>query len=59
MNTDDKQTIIAFPAEKKGNFAVWFGEHEEAPIIHEAHNGELSAITLNHEGTLVATASER
>lgn len=58
MNPDAENTVLATPDVQKGYVRVNVYEKNKSFRI-PAHNGNLSAISLNYSGTLLATASEK
>lgn len=54
---DKKKSILALPGTHKGELDIWQLNTELSRTI-PAHDSNLSAIAMNAQGTLVATASE-
>jgi hypothetical protein len=57
VNSDSKLTVLAYPDETKGYVRVKSYEKAMTALIN-AHNCPVACISLNNDGTLVATASE-
>jgi WD40 repeat protein len=55
-DTDKLKKIVTL-GHKKGEVSVWDVESDEYKII-KAHDNELAALALNHDGSLIATTSE-
>lgn len=58
VNTDPNSTVIAYPDKNQGIVRVKFYEKEFSLGI-TAHESHIAAISLNAEGTLLATASDK
>uniref|UniRef100_A0A914WJY7 WD repeat domain phosphoinositide-interacting protein 3 n=1 Tax=Plectus sambesii TaxID=2011161 RepID=A0A914WJY7_9BILA len=56
-----QNSLLAFPARGKvgGVRLVDLAEPDRPPLIVEAHNGQLSCLALNIEGTRLATSSDK
>lgn len=57
MNGSKEMCVLAIPSAKEGVIQVIHFDKAGKTCEINAHQSELSAIALNHEGTLVATAS--
>ena len=57
MNKDTKKTIISYPDKVRGRIRIKCYESNTITLIH-AHKNSISFISLNYNGSLVATASE-
>ena len=59
LSSDDKALVIAFPYKHSGYVKVKnYNCPLNVPAIN-AHDGNISNIAINHEGTLLATSSEK
>lgn len=59
ISSDDKILVIAFPYRHSGYIKVKnYNSSSNVPAIN-AHDGNISFIAINHEGTLLATSSEK
>lgn len=63
VNTDSSTTVIAFPimtdqSDSKGFIKLKHIEKGNEIVIH-AHDGSVSYMAMNREGTLIATASDK
>uniref|UniRef100_A0A1B6K8W7 WD repeat domain phosphoinositide-interacting protein 4 n=1 Tax=Graphocephala atropunctata TaxID=36148 RepID=A0A1B6K8W7_9HEMI len=61
--TSERQ-VLAFPGHKQGSvqlldLAATEAGMSSAPVTINAHQGELACLSLNHQGTMVATASNK
>ncbi len=57
VSNDDDKPIIILPGTRKGEVAIWKVKQDSYRTI-AAHQNNLSAIAINHDGSLFATASE-
>ena len=59
ISSDEKLLVIAFPYRHSGYVKIKnYNKPTNVPAIN-AHDGNISFIAINHEGTLLATASEK
>ena len=60
-NGDNNKLIIAFPSESQGKVYVGncFSEKVEKITLISAHDSKIACISLNKDGSLLATASEQ
>lgn len=56
-NNDEEKPIVILPGTSKGEVTIWKFKKDYQKTI-KAHQNNLSAIAINHDGTLFATASE-
>lgn len=61
VSYDLDECVLACPDKEKGKVRVTIYNKEEtvSSSVLEAHNSQLSCLTLNFWGTLLATASEK
>lgn len=58
VNTDPNSTVIAYPDKTQGIVRVKFYDKEFSQVI-SAHESHIAALSINAEGTLLATASDK
>ena len=58
MRFINNTSIIAFPGQKKGDIHIYRYDVKKLNIIH-AHSTRISCVSLNNDGTLFATASDK
>ena len=59
ISSDDKILVIAFPYRHNGYVKIKnYNKPTNVPAIN-AHDGNISFLAINHEGTLLATSSEK
>jgi WD40 repeat protein len=59
MASHKDYSIIAYPGDERGYVTVENLAQEHPPMKIKAHNGELTCLALSHDGSLLATASEK
>ena len=58
ISYEQSQTIIAYPDKKRGNVRI--KNYEKSTVFSiTAHENNIACITLSHDGSLLATASEQ
>lgn len=58
VSTDSDKTVIAYPDKSLGHVRVKIFEDQTSQFI-KAHENSISALTLNQNGTILATASDK
>jgi len=58
VSSDPKVTVLAYPDKTKGYVRVKSYDKNQTALIN-AHESEIANMTLNAEGTILATASDK
>jgi WD40 repeat protein len=58
VSSDEKITVLAYPDKTKGYVRVKSYDKNLTALIN-AHESEIANMTLNAEGTILATASDK
>lgn len=56
---DEDNPAVVTLGENKGELSIWYPVSEESRSIKDAHISNIDALAINHNGSLVATASEK
>lgn len=59
INGSKDMFVLAVPSNKNGEIQVTHFDQNNKTFLVQSHLGDVTAVALNHEGTLLATASNK